>query len=107
SSFLLLQYPPPCSSLYPYTTLFRSKEKPAFLIRNAGFEWTGHRPESVPPGTVLEGHFQAKVGGERLAGAGAVREPGGDVFFVERSEEHTSELQSRENLVCRLLLVIK
>src|SRR2546422_6972112 len=67
---------PPRSTLFPYTTLFRS---------------VGNDPEAlVPPGRA------AHVGGRTIA----VEKPG----VVDRSEEHTSELQSRLHLVCRLLL---
>src|SRR5436309_8779713 len=90
---------PPTSTLFPYTTLFRSR-----LI-----DGTGAAP--VDDSVVL-------VQGERIRAAGArgtVHVPGdaevvdakGKVLtpgLVDRSEEHTSELQSRENLVCRLLL---
>src|SRR5688572_31375520 len=63
---------PPTSTLFPYTTLFRS------LAHRHGGLAAQHR------------HRQRRV--HRLVGA------------VERSEEHTSELQSQSNLVCRLLL---
>src|SRR2546422_7132559 len=69
---------PPRSTLFPYTTLFRSPTLP----RWAG---TGHAQ-----GTAL------RVGGSRSAPFR--RSP------LRRSEEHTSELQSRLHLVCRLLL---
>src|SRR2546426_7401884 len=77
---------PPRSTLFPYTTLFRSR-CPAF------------------PGP-------ADDGGQLVGRHGSHRVDGGadpDVFAVgcdgvERSEEHTSELQSPCNLVCRLLL---
>src|SRR5206468_6751460 len=62
---------PPRSTLFPYTTLFRS------LPAEPG----GRRPN----------------GSERFGGAGAFQRG-------RRSEEHTSELQSRSDLVCRLLL---
>src|SRR5690606_39372019 len=61
---------PPKSTLFPYTTLFRSKPTPNWPIRCESFFWSPVR-------------FLRKK---------------------DRSEEHTSELQSRENLVCRLLL---
>src|SRR5256885_10976217 len=67
---------PPRSTLFPYTTLFRSLREPAL----AG----GHAVESAQSET--GGHFDALA------------------FDRERSEEHTSELQSPCNLVCRLLL---
>src|SRR2546427_6141786 len=61
---------PPRSTLFPYTTLFRS--------------WLVREPETP----VVEGHHPVP----------------GRPHRSERSEEHTSELQSQSNLVCRLLL---
>src|SRR2546429_1488251 len=83
---------PPRSTLFPYTTLFRSPAASA-------------HPEHVPD------HRQAGVEG-RGAGVGADSTPDEDEVArdhagkgsAERSEEHTSELQSRLHLVCRLLL---
>src|SRR2546430_7009656 len=71
---------PPRSTLFPYTTLFRSP-LPAHV-------------HPVPRGS-------AAAGSRRHSDAGA--EPSGR----PRSEEHTSELQSQSNLVCRLLLETK
>src|SRR5690242_21007895 len=80
---------PPRSTLFPYTTLFRSP--------------------FVPPGIL---HHAGKIG-DRLVGAGAdideLPDLGVRVLLHQkhdriRSEEHTSELQSHVNLVCRLLL---
>src|SRR3712207_8628309 len=81
---------PPRSTLFPYTTLFRSTRRTVVLglvvivvllaalyyglPRLAGLEETWHRIEQ------------------------------GDPWWLARSEEHTSELQSRQYLVCRLLL---
>src|SRR3712207_8850167 len=83
---------PPRSTLFPYTTLFRSI---ALLILASS--WTVLR-ESVH--ILLEGTprgIDAADLGRRLSSV-----PG--VVDVHRSEEHTSELQSRQYLVCRLLL---
>src|SRR3712207_8619685 len=79
---------PPRSTLFPYTTLFRSRS-PA------------RSPQGVPSGTNLAGAVQWTV--ERPTSPAADGSPrrhsiGG------RSAEHTSELQSRQYLVCRLLL---
>src|SRR3712207_8617840 len=74
---------PPRSTLFPYTTLFRSG-------RPVDEQHAPHGPE---PG--------AEVDVERVDPR--ERQLGGDVGEV-RSEEHTSELQSRQYLVCRLLL---
>src|SRR5690606_40231436 len=75
---------PPTSTLFPYTTLFRSI-----------FSHAANRApaETVGQACVLRPGFIAQSPPRRH------RERTG-----ERSEEHTSELQSRENLVCRLLL---
>src|SRR2546425_7052866 len=77
---------PPRSTLFPYTTLFRSPEDASRPALGGGF------PPGVPDPSPV-----ARRGGENLAGEGSGT-PGG------RSEEHTSELQSLAYLVCRLLL---
>src|SRR2546427_3267361 len=74
---------PPRSTLFPYTTLFRSRLREDL---NRG------RPDGIPPRgaqgyAALRRHVGPEQGGVAL-----------------RSEEHTSELQSQSNLVCRLLL---
>src|SRR2546422_6924918 len=77
---------PPRSTLFPYTTLFRS--------RDAGpARWLG----------VLGGAAAMFAGATLLAVASSAHAPGGRRPRA-RSEEHTSELQSRLHLVCRLLL---
>src|SRR3712207_7561183 len=77
---------PPRSTLFPYTTLFRSV-----------VERTGHLPQRLAHQPSLE----ADVAVAHLALDLRPRHEGGDGV---RSEEHTSELQSRQYLVCRLLL---
>src|SRR2546421_4968899 len=72
---------PPRSTLFPYTTLFRS-----------------------PPAAELYGVFLGDYNIIRLGGAPHEPRDVGPVIGVMRSEEHTSELQSRSDLVCRLLL---
>src|SRR5688572_32261691 len=82
---------PPRSTLFPYTTLFRSSD-PACGECRAG------RSRGVTPplgGPDLASREPAGPGARRLDLAVARR---------SRSEEHTSELQSQSNLVCRLLL---
>src|SRR5688572_31618284 len=83
---------PPRSTLFPYTTLFRSQcqgfyapahdegrvHRHAFRVVDL-FEWRGTQPRRQRPGVAAR-------------------------WRVRRSEEHTSELQSQSNLVCRLLL---
>src|SRR2546422_4265930 len=76
---------PPRSTLFPYTTLFRSPAS------GAG---------GVPAGA---GAVRSGAGGGDGAAAGGAAATGG-VAVSGRSEEHTSELQSRLHLVCRLLL---
>src|SRR2546422_6600890 len=76
---------PPRSTLFPYTTLFRSI--PYLVADGFRFPWGAVIALSPLVVTVLQvGAFMAKVA------------------VVIRSEEHTSELQSRLHLVCRLLL---
>src|SRR3712207_8257936 len=86
---------PPRSTLFPYTTLFRSKPTLSIRVRSAtggrltltlsylafGFDWQADYIAEVAPD------------GRRV-----------DLFAWLRSEEHTSALQSRQYLVCRLLL---
>src|SRR2546430_11528163 len=92
---------PPRSTLFPYTTLFRSVRRP---LEREGAGQLHHR--------CLAGRIADEPG----AGDGA--DDGGDVedrpapptehqrgHGPARSEEHTSELQSQSNIVCRLLLV--
>src|SRR5256886_9240814 len=75
---------PPRSTLFPYTTLFRSRLRP--IRGGAG----GRRP--------------ARAAGARSAGGPDRRPRAVGAMSITRSEEHTSELQSQSNLVCRLLL---
>src|SRR3712207_8256605 len=75
---------PPRSTLFPYTTLFRS----LVGVRGLQVEQLGH--DQV-------GHLIVHGGAQE--DDALVEQPG-----VDRSEEHTSELQSRQYLVCRLLL---
>src|SRR3712207_8450409 len=95
---------PPRSTLFPYTTLFRSRRKKT-LVRVVNVSASGVMIESgIMPrigekvGLEFEG-FDRLDGTVRWVKQGRI---GLDVG--ERSEEHTSELQSRQYLVCRLLL---
>src|SRR5260370_6477079 len=85
--FFLMIRRPPRSTLFPYTTLFRSRH-----LEEARQSYT---PLAIINDILLDG---MKVVGD-LFGSGQMQLP-----FVLRSEEHTSELQSHLNLVCRLLL---
>src|SRR5690606_41673553 len=91
--------PPPTSTLFPYTTLFRSRSRPRHLRPHRKRPEAGNRRR---PG---DHPCRARAQGETVRRGGAVarRAPRRD-HAQARSEEHTSELQSRENLVCRLLL---
>src|SRR2546427_4660442 len=88
---------PPRSTLFPYTTLFRS----AFLLPARGLVCgrSGQTRVSVP--LVCLPHCS---GDGRGIGGGASRLISVRRHAGARSEEHTSELQSQSNLVCRLLL---
>src|SRR3712207_7139052 len=79
---------PPRSTLFPYTTLFRSQEQ---LIDHAGFEG-------------IIGTSQAMQRVVQTARQVAASDIPVLILGDSRSEEHTSELQSRQYLVCRLLL---
>src|SRR5688572_30879518 len=92
--------PPPQSTLFPYTTLFRSGELPGQglglrprLQEDALDLALRQRAEDQPPeqGDVEEDEQPEDQGGDEQPAR-------------QRSEEHTSELQSQSNLVCRLLL---
>src|SRR5436309_6584557 len=95
---------PPRSTLFPYTTLFRSlvgvprSVRRLVACRGSRFS-TGPVPAGPDPGGC--GEFEAPG---QCVGAGQYAIAGGPGAPAKRSEEHTSELQSRENLVCRLLL---
>src|SRR5260370_29464987 len=75
---------PPRSTLFPYTTLFRSFPDPPTLAGNA-------RPS-------------VQISRQIFIYSSSMKVRFGSVVIVIRSEEHTSELQSHLNLVCRLLL---
>src|SRR3712207_8839555 len=86
---------PPRSTLFPYTTLFRSRSWS--LVKTT----TSQRPK--PGCTVVSGAAEA-VGGTSRSTAVASDGKRFSKTTTWRSEEHTSELQSRQYLVCRLLL---
>src|SRR2546430_5270235 len=83
---------PPRSTLFPYTTLFRSRYEvsPEAWERIRAAEWV------LAVGTTTVRVLETLARGGPLSGR--------TDLFVTRSEEHTSELQSQSNLVCRLLL---
>src|SRR2546430_10959321 len=79
---------PPRSTLFPYTTLFRSAHKSK-----------ARRPISVDKENKRSAASRDRIESDRLSCIAGPRAPD-----RKRSEEHTSELQSQSNLVCRLLL---
>src|SRR3712207_7999584 len=88
---------PPRSTLFPYTTLFRSVELATWLR-----EQTGERVLTMAGGTALNCVVNAALLRRTDFEDVWVQPAAGDAGT--RSEEHTSELQSRQYLVCRLLL---
>src|SRR5690606_41063847 len=101
-AFLLAPRPPPRPTLFPYTTLFRSvtviihgdphqtASGVTVLVQRTQVEFLTELRGAI------EVDAERHVIGTVVHGKGIIRK--------SRSEEHTSELQSRENLVCRLLL---
>src|SRR3712207_7487012 len=89
---------PPKSTLFPYTTLFRSEQPPDLLLRHADARVRHNEDDPVLAAAHLTSG--AEVHGAVL---GELRRVAQEVE-QRRSEEHTSELQSRQYLVCRLLL---
>src|SRR3712207_8796980 len=98
---------PPRSTLFPYTTLFRSEGAPNSALLQAREEVFR---EMQPGGRGRDGAFLAGikrlvVGAVLRVGRALARDVGRQRHLAHaRSEEHTSELQSRQYLVCRLLL---
>src|SRR3712207_8962893 len=88
---------PPRSTLFPYTTLFRSTDVVIAVLE----AYDGRRHDAILVSTLPESlsHWLSCDVPARIA-----RATGAAVEHVARSEEHTSELQSRQYLVCRLLL---
>src|SRR3712207_8983269 len=90
---------PPRSTLFPYTTLFRSGGGGPDVQDEVDVGVRGERPAAAAVAVDEAEHPWRQLLGEHL------REPGtGQRRPFARSEEHTSELQSRQYLVCRLLL---
>src|SRR5690606_41625293 len=99
--------PPPRSTLFPYTTLFRSYdaawkdiEAQGFIAPAACFEVRVDLPEAER----MEYAVAEDQDRYRIASSTPEKQGLAQRIISKRSEEHTSELQSRENLVCRLLL---
>src|SRR5690606_41251518 len=97
----------PCSTSFPYTTLFRSDIAEAEMPALFGHARVEHDLEQQIAELVTQvGEVTALDGvGDFVGLFDGVRRDAVEILRdVPRSEEHTSELQSRENLVCRLLL---
>src|SRR3712207_7259722 len=96
--FFLMIRRPPRSTLFPYTTLFRSQLQDE--LRNSSFAGNCNSWYKTPDGRITN-NWSGSVEDyrERTADLDLA-----DYELVPRSEEHTSELQSRQYLVCRLLL---
>src|SRR5258708_31942437 len=83
---------PPRSTLFPYTTLFRSR------LQRVGAHLDDHKVSSVP------GISRATLDPDECVSSTLFRAEAAGGAPSRRSEEHTSELQSPDHLVCRLLL---
>src|SRR5947209_17034392 len=86
-------HPPPKSTLFPYTTLFRSYKRSARAGEPFG--------SSLPPLTTYKSGLPSWFTSRKTASTSS---DAASAIKSGRSEEHTSELQSRQYLVCRLLL---
>src|SRR3712207_7715845 len=95
---------PPRSTLFPYTTLFRSdsnsepyRNRYHYIELPVGFEYRLFKklPLQLQHGISF---------GRMIASDALYYDRSANVYYPSRSEEHTSELQSRQYLVCRLLL---
>src|SRR5207249_8635312 len=100
--FFLTLRPPPRSTLFPYTTLFRS----TVFVREWRYLQGDRREEIVTERRRYEERFRALFREGRDLGElrTDLDEATAALLALSRSEEHTSELQSRFDLVCRLLL---
>src|SRR5205085_12058366 len=88
---------PPRSTLFPYTTLFRSASNRPVLWYRTGNAWSAPIVLAMPAGATAASLYDVNHLGQAVGPIDGSMSPG-------RSEEHTSELQSQSNLVCRLLL---
>src|SRR3712207_8314857 len=98
---------PPRSTLFPYTTLFRSVGQTLCWSYSEGcagdarlYDWRPKDYGQVQPVVFGARNGATLTGRVWFTRAGPAKRPG---IVIVRSEEHTSELQSRQYLVCRLL----
>src|SRR3712207_8050256 len=92
---------PPRSTLFPYTTLFRSHRRVGVLRR---LTRSVRERDGVADGRAGNLVVELHLPGRELPRRSLSRRLAGAPTPPDRSEEHTSELQSRQYLVCRLLL---
>src|SRR3712207_8803809 len=95
---------PPRSTLFPYTTLFRSVTHGHSDHARGSHGQVWATPETL---AIMECRYGPQPGGQSVAYGEVIRLGEVELSFVpagHRSEEHTSELQSRQYIVCRLLL---
>src|SRR3712207_8299547 len=93
---------PPRSTLFPYTTLFRSPLGRAQQVARA--EVLRHEPHDEARDRAAADDGERAPAARTADQPQAVEAPERPQLRAQRSEEHTSELQSRQYLVCRLLL---
>src|SRR5690606_41748483 len=99
-----IRRPPPPSTLFPYTTLFRSGAVTPNTKPQSDIYINLHRQQSKLLETSKISSDSNLSQSSKVPADQAVRNQYRTSTKSTRSEEHTSELQSRENLVCRLLL---
>src|SRR2546430_13646236 len=97
---------PPRSTLFPYTTLFRSA-RALPRLEQLGKGLAPFIPARDPSKRTTLAAVLTSADTQALASADELAVVSGVLAFADRSEEHTSELQSQSNLVCRLLRATK
>src|SRR5688572_32110995 len=99
--------PPPRSTLFPYTTLFRSVKGKIVVLLDQAPETFGNNERAYFSSPSIKYQEAVKHGAVGVINLGMSRRTSWEATVrrsAQRSEEHTSELQSQSNLVCRLLL---
>src|SRR5688572_32524490 len=96
---------PPRSTLFPYTTLFRSEAQDRLhAVLAAGLVELDRAVQHTVVGEAQGRHPELRAARREAVDLACAVQQGVLGVDVQRSEEHTSELQSQSNLVCRLLL---